>query len=195
MHHLPVARFENDRNNPAAQVFWGRVPTKNVITAFLYNKGNAVQHLIHNFKYRGRKDIGLFLGEQLGHAFLNSGKSEEIDIIVPVPLHPKKKKKRGFNQSEILAYGLSTVLDIEINTTVLFRSSHSSTQTRKSKYQRWKNVENIFSLTKPETLENKHILLVDDVITTGATLEACAVEVLKTAGVKISVGAVAFTRG
>jgi ComF family protein len=194
MHHLPHARFENDHNNPAAQVFWGRVPAKNVLTAFLYNKGNAVQHLIHNFKYRGRKDIGLFLGEQIGQVFLKSGKSKEIDIILPVPLHPKKKKKRGFNQSEILARGLSSVLDAELSTAHLFRKSHSSTQTRKSKYQRWENVENIFSLKTPETLENKHILLVDDVITTGATIEACARELLKVKGVKISVGAVAFTR-
>lgn len=194
-HHLPLARFDQDRNNPVAQVFWGRVPVKYVLTAFLYNKGNAVQILIHNFKYRGRIDTGMFLGEQLGQAFLRSGNTEEIDLIIPVPLHSKKKKKRGFNQSDILARGISKVLEIEVNNSRLLRRSHSSTQTRKSKYQRWENVENIFSLKDPETIRNKHILLVDDVITTGATIEACAQELLQVEGVRISVGAVAFTRG
>ena len=194
-HHLPLARFDLDRDNPAAQVFWGRVPVKTVITAFLYNKGNAVQQMIHNFKYKRRIDTGIFLGEQLGQAFLRSGNAGEIDLIIPVPLHPKKKKKRGFNQSEILAKGISKVLDIEVNNSHLLRKSHSSTQTRKSKYQRWENVENIFCLKDPEAISNKHILLVDDVITTGATIEACARELLQADSVKIRVGAVAFTRG
>jgi len=193
-HHLPKARFGEDPRNPAAQVFWGRVPAKLVITAFLYNKGNAVQKLVHRFKYRGVKEIGLFLGAELGREILKTPFGNEIDLIIPVPLHPKKQKKRGFNQSEIIGRGVSSVLNVDLNTTVLLRRSHSSTQTRKSKYQRWENVEHIFYVKSPEIIANKHILLLDDVITTGATMEACAQVLLKEEGVKLSLGAVAFTR-
>jgi len=193
-HHLPNARFSGDRDNPAAQVFWGRVPLKAVFTAFLYNKGNAIQQLIHIFKYRGDKEIGILLGEELGNEILRSNLEQSIDMIIPVPLHPKKQKKRGFNQSEIIAKGVASVVDAELNTSILYRKAFSNTQTRKSKYQRWENVENIFSLKNPDMIRNKHILLLDDVITTGATIEACAHVLLKAEGVSLSAGAVAFTR-
>jgi ComF family protein len=166
-----------------------------VITAYHYNKGNAVQQLIHRFKYRGMKDIGVFLGEQLGKEIIRSGHADDIDLILPVPLHPKKKKKRGFNQSEIIAVGMASVTGKELNAKCLYRRTYSDTQTRKTKYERWENVEKIFSLRDPEMLSGKHLLLVDDVITTGATLEACAQVLMKTEGIRISVAAVAFTRG
>lgn len=193
-HHLPSVRHGKNGNNPAAQVFWGRVPLKNVFTSFLYNKGNAVQQLIHTFKYNGRKDAGFFLGEELGRIIETSGQKNEIDLIVPVPLHPRKKKKRGFNQSEIISRGIASVIDKEVNANILFRKSYSSTQTKKSKYQRWENVESIFGLKDPQNIKNKHLLLVDDVITTGATIEACAQVLLRVEGLELSVGAVAFTR-
>lgn len=193
-HHLPRSRFSGDRRNPAAQVFWGRVPAKSVSTAFLYNKGNAVQKLIHQFKYKGIKEIGMFLGEELGYEILKIPDGEKIDLIIPVPLHRKKQKKRGFNQSEVIGRGLAPIIDAELSTGNLYRRSFSSTQTRKSKYQRWENVENIFSLSHPDQVRNKHILLLDDVITTGATMEACARVLLQEEGVSLSVGAVAFTR-
>lgn len=193
-HHLPGARFAEDPRNPAAQVFWGRVPARAVITAFLYNKGNTIQKLVHQFKYRGVKEIGLFLGEELGREFLKNKYGNEIDLIIPVPLHRRKQKKRGFNQSEIIGKGVSIVMGAELNTSTLYRRSFSSTQTRKSKYQRWENVEHIFHLRNPDMIKNKHILLIDDVITTGATMEACAQALLQVEGVTLSLGAVAFTR-
>jgi ComF family protein len=193
-HHLPIARFAQDPRNPAAQVFWGRVPTQMVITGFLYNKGNAVQQLIHKFKYRGIKDIGLFLGEELGAEIVQNPFHEDITYILPVPLHPKKQKRRGFNQSEIIARGISAHIPADVNTSILFRKTSSGTQTRKSKYERWENVENIFGLKNEGLIKNKHILLVDDVITTGATIEACAQCLLRVEGVRLSVAAVAFTR-
>jgi len=195
LHHLPAARFTNDPSNPAAQVFWGRVPLENVLTAFLYNKGNAIQQLIHKLKYRGMKEIGIFLGEALGREIAAIKENNGISCIVPVPLHPRKQRKRGFNQSEIIAAGIAKVLGVEVNTDALYRRNFSSTQTRKSKYERWQNVESIFGLRKPETVMNRHILLVDDVITTGSTIEACARALLRAEGVKVSVAAVAFTRG
>lgn len=193
-HHLPRARFSNDPGNPAAQVFWGRVPLQMVITGFLYNKGNSVQQLIHKFKYKGLKGIGIFLGEELGSEIALNSRHKDIDYILPVPLHPRKQKKRGFNQSEIIARGIAAKTGVEINTSILYRKAFSNTQTRKSKYERWQNVESIFSLKQEELLKNKHILLVDDVITTGATIEACAQCLLRVEGVRLSVAAVAFTR-
>ncbi len=193
-HHLPLARFTEDPRNPAAQVFWGRVPTRMVITGFLYNKGNAVQQLIHKFKYRGIKSIGIFLGEELGKEIAKNPIHEDVSIILPVPLHPKKQKRRGFNQSEIIARGISAHVAAEVNTSILFRKTSSDTQTRKSKYERWENVDSIFGLKNEDLIKYKHILLVDDVITTGATIEACAQCLLMIEGVKVSVAAVAFTR-
>jgi ComF family protein len=193
-HHLPRARFANDIKNPAAQVFWGRVPLKRVVAGFFYNKGNALQQLIHSFKYRGLKEIGIFLGEELGKEISTVEDLKDIHYIVPVPLHPKKRKKRGFNQSEIIAQGIAKQIPAEVNTTILIRKTFSSTQTRKSKYERWQNVENIFDLKEKELIEHKHILLIDDVITTGATIEACAQRLLEAEGVIVSVVAVAYTR-
>lgn len=193
-HHLPSARFKNDRNNPAAQVFWGRVPFQFVITALLYNKGNAVQKLVHELKYRSSRETGIFLGEILGKEIAQKVPDAVIECIMPVPLHPKKQKKRGYNQSELLARGMSGILDIPVDISHLYRREFSSTQTRKSKYQRWQNVENIFAVKKAEELQGRNILLVDDVITTGATLEACARQLLQIEGLKLSVGAVAFTK-
>ena len=193
-HHMPLSRFSNDPDNPAAQVFWGRVPTQMVVTAFLYNKGNAIQQLIHKFKYRGIREIGLFLGGELGTEISKNPLHDDISCIIPVPLHPGKQKKRGFNQSEIIARGIATRISAVPDTSILYRKSFSSTQTRKSKYERWENVENIFGLKNEHMIENKHILLVDDVITTGATIEACAQCLLRVKGVRVSVAAVAYTR-
>lgn len=193
-HHLPKAGFTDDIKSPVAQVFWGRVPMNIATVAYLYNKGNAVQKLIHDFKYRGFREIGIFLGEELGKEILSSEKSMEIDYIIPVPLHRKKIKKRGFNQSEIIAKGVSVIIHKETNTRILRRSSFSATQTKKSKYDRWQNVESIFSVDDENSVKGKHLLLIDDVITTGATIEACAQVLLKIEGVKLSVGAAAYTR-
>lgn len=194
-HHLPRARFSNDPENPASQVFWGRVQLNIVFTGFLYNKGNAVQKLIRSFKYRGLKEAGIFLGEELGREISRNKDLDDLAYIIPVPLHPRKMRKRGFNQSEILARGIAKVTRVEVNTSVLYRKQYSSTQTKKSKYDRWLNVEQIFSVKNKALLKGKHILIVDDVITTGATIEACATALLRAADLRISVVAVGFTRG
>ena len=192
-HHLPRSHFNNDIDNPAARVFWGRVPLHRVHAAFIYNKGNAMQKLIHELKYRGRKDIGTFLGREVGKDISSISLFQDIDYIIPVPLHPRKKKKRGYNQSEIIASGIQDITDIPLRTDLLIRSEFSATQTRKSKYDRWKNVEHIFALTLPEELHSKHILLVDDVITTGSTMEACIQTLLSAENVKVSVAAAGYT--
>lgn len=192
-HHLPRTRFNGDVNNQAAQVFWGRVPLNVVYAGFFYNKGNSVQKLIHTFKYKGFKDVGYFLGEEIGKEINQIPQLDEVSYILPVPLHPKKQKRRGFNQSEILAYGIARKINAGVNTRILFRKSFSSTQTKKTKYERWQNVESIFTVKNINDIEGKHILLVDDVITTGATIEACASILLKASQVRISVVAAGFT--
>jgi ComF family protein len=193
-HHLPQIRFKENIANPAAQVFWGRTPLQFVFTAFYYNKGNAVQQLVHRLKYRGNKEIGLFLGGEIGKQIVKTNGYDDINLMIPVPLHPKKQKQRGFNQSEIIARGIARETNIPLNPGLLFRTSYTSTQTRKSKYDRWKNVESMFKVRDKNAIKGKHILLVDDVITTGATLEACALGLLLEERVRVSIAAIAYTR-
>ncbi|HSG67842.1 MAG TPA: ComF family protein [Bacteroidales bacterium] len=194
-HHLARSRFAKDEENPAARVFWGRVPLTRAHAAFLYTKGNAVQKLIHHFKYGGHKETGKFLGRELGKEICSIEAFNDLDLIIPVPLHPRKKKKRGFNQSEIIAEGISEAVKIPVKTDQLLRHAYTNTQTRKSKYDRWQNVEQIFRVKDIGALKGKHILLVDDVITTGATMEACIQSLLEAEGARVSAGAVAFTWG
>jgi len=157
-----------------------------------YNKGSRIRNLIHNLKYRGIKEIGYELGRIYGALLKSSGFTDDIDIIIPVPLHLSKMQKRGFNQCDLISEGLAIVTGLPVSKGSLARISISATQTKRSRYDRWTNVEGIFEVTDPECIRNKHILLVDDVITTGSTIESCANELLKVEGVKVSVVALAF---
>jgi ComF family protein len=142
-------------------------------------------------KYRGIKEIGYELGRIYGSSLKSSAFTKGIDLIIPVPLHPDKRRMRGFNQSEIISEGISEATGLPLGAGFLSRAVSSSTQTRRSRYERWTNVEGIFRVHNGEALVNTHILLVDDVITTGSTLESCACELLKREGVKVSVAALA----
>jgi ComF family protein len=190
-YHLPRTNFHFDEYNPVASIFWGRVRIENATAFYFFNKGSKFRHLVHELKYNGRKDIGLELGRIFGHEIITSEGFSHVDMIVPVPLHRKKQKKRGFNQSECIASGISEAIGKPLDTSSIIRSVHSSTQTRKSRYDRWLNVEGIFRVINPIILAGKHILLVDDVVTTGATLEACATAILKVEGTKVSVAVLA----
>lgn len=153
------------------------------------------QTLVHRLKYQGKKEVGVYLGKLLGAQLMESMFFRDAEVLLPVPLHPAKLKKRGYNQSEIIASGMETVMHASMKPEVLFRSVHTSSQTRKSRYERWENVKNIFDARNTESLVNKHIILVDDVITTGATLEACAETLLDIPGVKLSVASLAYSQG
>jgi len=157
-----------------------------------YNKGSRIRSLIHNLKYKGIKEIGYELGRIYGLSLKSSGFTENIDLIIPVPLHPSKKRIRGFNQSDSISSGIADATGLPVNASSLARTAVSATQTKRSRYERWTNVEGIFRVTDPEIIRGRHILLVDDVITTGATIESCANELLKVEGVKVSVVALAF---
>jgi len=188
---IPRTNYHLTPDNPVAQLFWGRVLVSQAAAFSFYTKGSRIRTLIHNLKYKGVKEIGHELGNIYGNSLKKTGFTDTIDLIMPVPLHPAKQRKRGFNQSEVISNGLASATGLPFDFNTLKRIALSDTQTRRSRYERWMNVEGIFAVTDPEKLKGKHILLVDDVITTGSTLEACASELLKIEGVKVSVAALA----
>ncbi len=187
-HDLPVTNFHFDAENKVTRLFWGRVKIENATAFFAYNKGSNYQHLIHYIKYKGMKELGFVTGQRFGMALSESSEFNSIDVVVPVPLHPKKQKMRGYNQSEWIARGISDSFGKPVSVNNL----RTSTQTRKTRYERWENVENIFEVLNPEEFANKHILLVDDVVTTGSTLESCAFQLLQIENVKVSIATLAF---
>lgn len=189
---LPYTDFHQITDNPMAQSLWGRVPVEGAASFLYFHKGTRVQHMIHRFKYKRRHQIGTFLGRIYGFELLKHSPYNTVDMIIPVPLFRKKQLKRGYNQSEILAKGLSIALGVPVETNILFRTMESASQTRKTRAERWDNVKEIFKVIHPEQLEGKHILLVDDVLTTGATIEACAATLLKDSNVRISVVTIAY---
>ncbi len=191
-YHLPQTDFHLDVENPVAKMFWGRVNIHSAAAFYNFGKGGRVQRLVHHLKYRGQKEIGTTLGKLYGYDLRNNELFNTIEVIIPVPLHRLKKKKRGYNQSEFFAEGLAESMKANTDFKSLVRVKASETQTRKSRFNRWKNVETVFHLTNTENLKDKHILLVDDVITTGATLEACAQMLLQIPGVKVSVATIAY---
>jgi ComF family protein len=179
--------------NIVEKTFWGRCELERVAVFSIYNKDSGIRKLIHNMKYRGIKEIGSELGRIYGNDLVESDFLDGIELIVPVPLHPSKERIRGFNQSAEIAEGLSASTGIPAANDILTRSSFSHTQTKRKREDRWSNVEGIFGVTDYERIEGKHLLLVDDVITTGATIESCATELLKGKNVKVSVVALAAT--
>jgi len=189
---IPRTKYHVEEDNPVARLFWGRCMIEKAAAFSFYNKGSRIRNLIHNLKYKGIKEIGYELGRIYGVSLKSSGFTDDIDIIIPVPLHLSKKQKRGFNQSDLISEGLAIVTGLPVSTNSLARVAVSATQTKRSRYERWTNVEGIFEVTDPESIRHKHILLIDDVITTGSTIESCANELLKVEGVKVSVVALAF---
>ncbi|HFA51901.1 MAG TPA: ComF family protein [Bacteroidetes bacterium] len=189
---LPESNFHHQKVNPFTEKFWGRLHLQTGAALYLFTKKGKVAQLIHNFKYQGKKEIGTALGRRYGHALNRAEHFREIDCIVPVPLHWKKLRHRGFNQSEMFANGLSESMGVPVIKDGLERLSFTSTQTKKSKLGRLENMEGVFAVKKPKRLEGKHILLVDDVLTTGSTLEACGIELLKVPGAKLSMVTIAM---
>jgi len=187
---LPKTNFHLDKENPVNKVFWGRVQIEMATSFYLFSKKSKVQNLLHHLKYKGVKEVGAVVGKLFGYDLAASEYFKKIDFIVPVPLHKKKLKKRGYNQSEWIANGIAESMKISINTNSLYRKVDSQTQTKKGRYKRWENVGEIFGIANNE-LNNKSVLLVDDVVTTGATIEACA-QVLIKQNCKVYVATIAY---
>lgn len=188
---LPYTCFALEKENVVEKIFWGRVPVEAAMALLYFNKGNKVQRILHQLKYKGNFELGIDMGILAGNELKSSARFSDIHLITAVPLHSQKKKQRGYNQSEMFAKGIAKVTDIPTDFSVIERTIYTQTQTQKSRLERLNNVEKAFFLPNPEKIKNKHILLVDDVITTGATLEACAACLQKVNGVKISIAAIA----
>ena len=187
LNNIPKTNFHLHTDNLIEKRFWAKVPIYRGTAFFFFQKGSAFQKLLHSLKYRGDKEIGQVMGKYAAVDLLDSDDFSSVDVIVPVPLHPKKLKKRGYNQSEWIGKGLSEILKVPQDITTLKRIKENTTQTRKSVFERYENTEGIFELSDKAALADKHILLVDDVLTTGSTLEACIRELSQINGIKISI--------
>ena len=184
---VALPRTHLQKENELEKSLWGKLPIERANAFLFYAKGGDVRKLLFDLKYYGNADLGHFLGRCMASELLPSGFFNDIDYIVPVPLHARKQKKRGYNQSEVLAEGIASVTKIPMDKHLLIRNKDIETQTHKGNYERWENVRNVFECLSPEKLSDKHILLVDDVLTTGATIVACADALGKIPGLRISV--------
>jgi ComF family protein len=187
---LPYTNFWNHTENPIEKIFWGRVVIESAAALVFFEKNSHFQEILHHLKYRGKSELGVLLGRIYGSKIKQSTLAE-ADIIVPVPLHKSREQKRGFNQSERVAEGLGKSLNIPVVANAAERMVATKTQTSKKRFDRWLNVAGVFNITRPEKFIGKHILVVDDVITTGATSESFMNELLKIPGVKVSFVALA----
>ena len=190
---LPKTNYENSKNNPVEQLFWGKVKVEHAFSFFYFRKGETLHKIVHLLKYKGNKKAGELLGTFAGKKMVKMVHRPHFDYLIPVPLHPKKFAKRGYNQCEILCDSISKITDIPVINNLLLRNIHNVSQTKKGKYERWQNVEGIFKLENSDTMQGKHLLLVDDIITTGSTIEACCATLLKIPNVKVSVMSIGYS--
>jgi ComF family protein len=190
---LPGTDFFHAPGNPVEKTFYGRINVESAGAAYYFNKDSLVQHLITQLKYHGNKEIGVYLGKLMALHISESNRFDTIDHIIPLPLNEKKLYKRGYNQAALICEGMSSVLDIHVLYNAVTRKVFTETQTKKDRVNRWQSMQDAFEVRDMRQLENKHVLLVDDIITTGATLEACGNALLKVPGLRLSVAALAWT--
>jgi ComF family protein len=188
--NLPQTRFHESPDNPLEKTFWGRLVLEQAFSFLYFRKGNAVQHILHEIKYKNNTDLATFIGQYYGSILAEAG--VRTDGIMAIPLHKNKQRKRGYNQSELIVAGMCQSMNTPNISSYIERKKATETQTRKSRFDRWENVEEVFCVKEPGSFNQKHILLVDDVITTGATIEACGKELLAAAECSLSVASIAF---
>ncbi len=188
---LPKTNYHSQPTNPVEEKLAGRLPVKYGWAFLKFRKGGIVQHLLHQMKYNNHPEVGVMLGRIFGHDLQKAGLASEFDVIVPVPLHEGRKRKRGYNQSAKMAEGLSYSMNIPLDESLSVRKLKTSTQTRKSKMERWENVKDVFTVSGNQSVAGKRILLVDDIITTGATLEACGQHLITHGCSELSVACIA----
>jgi ComF family protein len=191
INRLPHTYFARYPGNPVEKYFWGRLNIVAAHSEFYFAKDAIIQHLIHQLKYKGNTAIGHYLGELLGDTLLKSGRFSTIDRIVPLPLYPDKEHKRGYNQAAIIAQGISVIMNIPVLNGNVIRQRSTATQTLKHRDERWENVDRSFTVKDAAAIKHKHLLLVDDVVTTGATLEACGSVMMREANCSLSIATLA----
>lgn len=192
-HDLPIICYKDYKDNKITKAFYGRIPIEKANSFLFYRKDGKTKDLIHALKYKGNQEVGTFIGNWFGSILKKSNEFTDIDCIIPVPLHPKKQKKRGYNQLTTFGITLSKHLEKPYIDDFLIRISTSKTQTFKQRFERFSNNDTKFSIPNLSTLKNKHIIVIDDVITTGATLESCCKELLHAENIKISIVTMAYT--
>lgn len=192
-HDLPLTNFKSYTRNKVSSIFSGRITIEKAYALLFFRKQGITKNLIHDLKYKGNESVGVFFGNWIGEIVAKNKEFSTVDFIVPVPIHAKKKKVRGYNQVTKFGECLSMHLKVPLNEDVLIRQSATKTQTLKSRFERFNDLESKFSARNTSIFKEKHILIIDDVITTGATLEACAKELLKTPGIKISILTMSYT--
>ncbi|MFH6993367.1 ComF family protein [Flavobacterium sp. FlaQc-48] len=186
-HEMPLTQYYLDPKNEAVKKFYGKIAIEHASALLYFNKKGIVQELIHNLKYKGHEEIGTLLGNWYVEDLKELGLEIPFDIIIPVPLHKRKFKERGYNQVTTFGKALAEGLEIEFNDSILYRKRYSKTQSKKNLLGRSDNIDNLFDVTCIEKNQHKHFLIVDDVLTTGATLEACSRALQKIPGAKISI--------
>jgi len=189
---LAETDFHTYKDNPLEMVFAGRVAISRAAAYCFFRKGGTIQAIVHELKYNGCKKVGSYLGYLFGLTLREYEDFNSVDVIIPIPLHKKKLKKRGYNQSYYIAKGIAEAMSKQVNATSLIRIIDTATQTKKSRYDRWENVSNIFQITDHEELKDKHILLVDDIVTTGSTIESAAQQLLSISGTKVSIACLGY---
>lgn len=190
---LPETGFINVQDNPVEKKFYGQIKIEAAGSACYFTKHSLLQHLVKQLKYKGNKDVGIFLGKQLGKQLAASERFKDVDCIVPLPLNPKKERKRGYNQAAVIADGITAIWPRPILPNAVERKIFTETQTHKDRVSRWESMQGVFALKNAEVLRGKHVLLIDDIITTGATLEACGEAILSAQSTRLSIATVAYT--
>lgn len=185
--NLPHTNFAKHANNPIEKIFWGRLPLIAAHSEYYFAKESLIQHLVHQLKYKGNRDIGIFLGELMAKSLLSSNRFNQLDGLIPLPMFPDKEKKRGYNQAAVICEGMSSILNVPVLGNYLLRQKFTETQTKKHRTERWENVAESFKLENANQIKGKKLLLVDDVVTTGATLEASGQLLQQVEGVQLSI--------
>lgn len=191
---LPKTKFTNLQNNELVERFHGKLKVDFGISYLRFYKSGLAQKLLHQFKYKNYPEVGKLIGNWLGYEMLNNGNISNVDFIIPVPLHPRKERKRGYNQTLFFAQGISEATNIPVQKQNLIRNRYNQSQTHKTKEQRWVSVQHAFKVKNRKIIEDKHILLVDDVVTTGATLEACGNQILQNGAVGLGIATMALAK-
>jgi len=192
---FPRTNFQMLKDNPVERLFWGKF-TLGRATAFCYYwQEDDYSRIVRLLKYDGRPDVGISMGKKMAAELWLSGFFEGIDMLIPIPLHEKRQKERGYNQSEEFARGIAELTEIPVATDVVERLSFGISQTKLNHWERRENVENVFHLINGESISNRHVLLVDDIMTTGSTIISCGSELLKAGNVKISILTIGYTKG